>query len=254
MKKGMITILGLLVAICGLVSSSYGQEIDIKISRENDGKKEVFEKSYNSQEELESDEEFKEFIGDDDKFQFYFGGDDADTKTRIFRFDDEVSSDRDQRFHYYSFGEGDFEFDFRDDIDVEELLEELEELDVDDRMISRFHRRFDRRASQSKVRFEELSASEMKKMVGRQKLGAGDVSLRSAADKREFRIRAELPGEGSLTVRLLDSEQQEIQKRSYPEISDVYIEKFDVRNLEDGTYFVELNFEGKVYVEKMILE
>ncbi len=254
MKNKLITVLGLIVAIFGLVILSHGQEIDIKISRDKDGKKEVFERSYNSQEELESDDEFKEFVGDDEKFQFYFGSDDEDTKVKFFHFDDddEGSGGKKSRFHYYSFGDNDFDFDFPTDVDVEELLEELEELKGDSKVIKRFHKRFDSRSSREDIQFEELSESESKRLIGKKKLEG--VSLRAAADRKEFRVRAELPGTGKLTIRLLDQEENEIQSRTYSKISDTYLEKFDVRNLEEGTYFVELNFEGKLYVKKMILE
>ena len=75
-------------------------EVKIEISRDVDGEKKTFRKTYESEEEMKNDHELKEFMGDDTDVQFWFGNNNANIHT--FNFDD-----LDEQMQNFSFSFGD---------------------------------------------------------------------------------------------------------------------------------------------------
>ena len=99
MKKNF-TLAALLVMLMTSLVMAQDNEVKIEISRDVDGEKKTFRKTYESEEEMKNDHELKEFMGDDTDVQFWFGNNNANIHT--FNFDD-----LDEQMQNFSFSFGD---------------------------------------------------------------------------------------------------------------------------------------------------
>lgn len=85
MKTNLTLTLLLMLLLTGL-SKAQDNEVKIEISRNVNGEKQTFTKTYDSEEAMKNDKELKEFMGDDNHVQFWFGSDNANIQA--FNFED----------------------------------------------------------------------------------------------------------------------------------------------------------------------
>ncbi len=249
----------LIAALCFLLGPEAKGQIDVKISRENDdGKKETFERSYDTEEEMLEDEEFQDFVGEYGRFGFYSGGDEENPfrilgfrNGRSFSFGFGDEDDDPIAFHFDS---DDNSFDFDMGEDMEELVEKLEELDWEGSWNgTRFFHYDDESAKE--IHVEDFSEGEEKKWLGKKKkLELQDLRFYPSPARAKFKVRFRVPEEDALTIKILDLDQQELHKRFFESFNGTYSEEFDLRNQPVGTYLLQITLGEKRLVKRLLID
>ncbi|MEL7006928.1 MAG: hypothetical protein AAFN93_30060 [Bacteroidota bacterium] len=149
MKNAMNRIYILTICSLGLLTTNkVVAQIEVEISREKDGETKVFKRSYESDRDMERDEEYREFVGDGKSFHFSFDREDAYVKLYSHDSDKEENTST----YFYQFGDDSDLENFDSDFDLQTFLENLK-----DRKL-----RKERRPDDDPIGFEELNDEELK--------------------------------------------------------------------------------------------
>jgi hypothetical protein len=287
MKKLYTILLGTLVAIF-CVTNTQAQEkeegkINIKITREVDGKTEVFEKSYNSREEMMADPEYKDFAGDDTKFHFKSDRDE-DIFIEIDRMneDDEPFSfrffDNNQNFNWIDEEEmREMEVRIRKEMDskrdeiekslkkVEEELNKIERQDLVRELeevrksleseMRKVHRNHIMIELDSDLKVEEVAEDDFGKkgkVKPEEELKLEDLSFYPNPSSDRLKLRFKIDEEGPLSVRVYDFDGKTIFETSYERFSGIFHETIDMQSQDAGMYLLEIKSGNKRTTKKIV--
>lgn len=287
MKKIYTILLGALIAIFCVTSSQAQKKeegkINIKITREVDGKTEVFDKSYNSREEMLADPEYKDFAGDDTKFHFKSDRDE-DIFIEIDRMNDDGEPfslrffDNNQNFDWIDEEEmREMEVIIRKEMDskkdeiekslrkVEEelnrmerkdLVKELEEvrksLEAEIREVHRNHIIIEMDGDLKVEEVDEDDFGKKGRVKPEEELQLEDLSFYPNPSSERLKLRFKLDEEGPLSVRVFDLEGKTIFETSYERFRGIFHETIDMQSQNPGMYLLEIKSGEKRTTKKIV--
>ena len=281
--------------ITGTVCSSQAQDdsrIKIKITKEVDGKKEIFEREYASADEMRGDEEYQVFSGDDNDFDFQFDMDGVHEQiielhegngAHAFSFsfnDDKGPHKRLKRQHFGGRVENSFWLDDENAVvdfrpfDLEEYEEELEEkMEVLKERIKELDENLQEDILESMKEIEEMSSGIFPKKIRRggisiedvgddfgsrgkvndkDMLDLDDMDFMIKNNRLTLKFRVEEPGE--LTFKISNEKGKDIYNRYFEKFGGTFSESIDFSKYSDGKYLLEISKDKKRLTKKIVID
>jgi len=278
---------------CTSVAQNEDSKIKVKITKEVDGKKQTFEREYDSADEMRADEEYRKFAGDDDNFNFYFGGDDMHERivelyrngpgggAYSFSFGDDESFPR-NHMKSFNFGNGGSGYVFSGDdaaVDFrafgfgdneEELEEKMEELEA---KLKDLNKDLREEILEAVEEIQELNSGVFPRRIKRSGISIEDVgddfgSRGKVADKDKLELdnmgfmvmanrltlRFRVKDAGELSLKITNESGKEIYNRYFEKFGGMFSDKIDFSNYNDGKYLLEIKKDRKRLTKKIVIE
>ncbi|XOV92394.1 MAG: T9SS type A sorting domain-containing protein [Bacteroidota bacterium] len=293
MKKTLIKIFGIALAIFLTADMLLAQEeksqITLDITKEINGEKETFKKTYDSQAEMAADVDLQTFTNDANGKQIRYAVVGPGNKTMkinqtdssmeyVFDFDTQVSKVVKKMKGLDDMDDDSLSIVLNDKIrkledalahlgmNVKEEIEIMEDMDWDE--IKERHKIM---IIDKDEHNKSITKEDNKKSITISSLDGNEFGKRGKVSHNEllnlevldyypnpspgqFRLKFQVSEPGPLNIKIFNKDQQEVYVRYFPRYSGVFSELIDLRGQDEGTYLLEISQDKKRLVRKMVIK